>query len=116
MKHATISILLLTAIFCPGPANAQSSRPRFLGHDLEAPPARATAIPDPDAFASWRPQEPSLLHPATGELQIEASDLFVAGRGLDFELTRKYRSGRTGRGPVGIGWDHSYNIFVTRAG
>ena len=48
-------------------------------------------------------------------------DLRIPGRGIDFELKRRYRSktgftDRTGEtGPIGNNWDHSYNIFLTRA-
>ena len=48
----------------------------------------------------------------SGEFYLEATDLAIAGRGFDFEWTRKYRS-REGRlTPMGQGWDFSYNRSV----
>ena len=52
----------------------------------------------------------------TGEFQLQAVDLVAPGRGLDFVWTRTYRS-RTGRTtPMGVNWDHSYNLFVEQVG
>ncbi len=56
--------------------------------------------------------------PATGELQLEETDLFIPGRGLDFVWTRTYRS-RTGiNSSMGQNWSHSYDIrtFVNNGG
>ena len=78
------------------------------------------------------------IYLANGDFQRVQTDLFIPGRGLDFELKRFYRSksglfstftpgpssnhdgvlGNTPRVkvPVGINWDHSYNIRVSLEG
>lgn len=48
----------------------------------------------------------------SGQLLMEATDLEVPGRGLHFRLNRTYLH-RTGyRGPLGYGWDHSWNLWL----
>ena len=52
------------------------------------------------------------ISPSSGESQVEATDLFIASRGLDFAWTRTYRS-RTGSPTVmGHNWDFSYNVSL----
>jgi RHS repeat-associated protein len=44
-------------------------------------------------------------------VSYRAVDLFIRGRGLDFEFARRYDSHNSDvTGPLGYGWDHSYNI------
>lgn len=45
----------------------------------------------------------------SGELIVEETDLAVPGRGFDFTLRRRYRSGITYRGPLGHNWDLNVN-------
>lgn len=50
---------------------------------------------------------------ATGEFQWQEMDLAIPGVGLDFAWVRTYRS-RTGTTtPMGVYWDHSYNVRIT---
>lgn len=50
--------------------------------------------------------------PSSGEVQVEATDLAIPGRGLDFAWTRTYCS-RTGTNTAqGHGWDFSYNVSL----
>lgn len=49
------------------------------------------------------------VSPGTGELVESRTDLRVPGVGMDFELIRTYRSRWDYEGPLGGGWDHSYN-------
>jgi YD repeat-containing protein len=52
----------------------------------------------------------------SGELQVEATDMVIPGRGLDFAWVRTYRS-RTGTNTaMGNGWDFSYNLFIQKLG
>ncbi len=52
----------------------------------------------------------------SGEETLEAEDLRIRGRGMDFVWTRTYRS-KTGRYTVvGHNWDHSYNVGLYRTG
>ncbi len=50
---------------------------------------------------------------ASGELVIEEKDLSFPGYGVPFELVRTYRSRINYNGPLGTGWDHSYNQRLT---
>jgi RHS repeat-associated protein len=45
----------------------------------------------------------------SGELVVEEVDLEVAGRGIDFAVTRRYRSGITYTGPFGRNWEADIN-------
>ncbi len=49
----------------------------------------------------------TLLH--SGELTLQQTDLFLKGRGFDLAFTRVYRSQTIGAGPLGPGWDFSYD-------
>ena len=52
---------------------------------------------------------------SNGEKRIDRVDLRIAGRGqIHFELRRRYRSQLAYDGPLGYGWDFSYNetLFV----
>ena len=68
-------------------------------------PARGLRITKP-GMDRWQPQRYS------GEVIVSAEDLWIAGQGLDFRWVRTYRSrgGRTT--PMGVNWDHSYNLFI----
>ena len=56
------------------------------------------------------------VSPGTGELRCAATDLAVAGRGLDFAWTRTYRS-RTGPTTAqGAGWDLPYDVSIAQQG
>ena len=50
----------------------------------------------------------TLLH--SGEMTLDATDVAIAGRGLNFAFRRTYRNQTVGSGPLGPGWDHSYRI------
>jgi len=50
---------------------------------------------------------------ATGNYNFTATDLRVPGRGLDVELARSYNSQDATPGPLGHGWSHSFNIYLT---
>ncbi|MFN6554606.1 RHS repeat-associated core domain-containing protein [Mycolicibacterium septicum] len=54
--------------------------------------------------------DPVLL--ASGQLFVRCTDLEVAGLGLNFRLVRTYLSQAVYRGPIGFGWDHSYNLWL----
>ena len=61
--------------------------------------------------AAGNPQDNGLgsvfLH--TGELTQHVVDLAIPGRGFDWRLERRYRSGMAYDGPLGHGWDFNYN-------
>ena len=60
--------------------------------------------------------QPPEVRAFSGEVQVHALDLFIAGRGLDLVWSRTYRS-RTGSNTVmGNRWDVSYNIHCSQNG
>lgn len=48
----------------------------------------------------------------TGELVVDATDLRIPGRGLDFEMRRTYRSQLNLNGTLGWNWDFTYNEML----
>jgi len=75
-----------------------------------APPADPSALKVKEKGNRTKGSSHLRVLPATGELQLQETDLWVPGRGLDFQWTRTYRS-RTGRNTVmGQNWTHSYDI------
>jgi RHS repeat-associated protein len=65
----------------------------------DSPPSRAAFNGDP-------------VNMATGNFNHEQVDLKVPGRGMNFEFSRNYNSLDTRSGPLGIGWRHSFNIYL----
>lgn len=83
------------------------------------PPAGA-AVPGGPVAASGgtvvdaaRAADPVL--PFSGQLLVEATDLEMDGIGLDFALHRTYLHGVRYFGPLGPGWDHSYDLWLREA-
>lgn len=52
------------------------------------------------------------VHLHSGELYLDATDLAIAGRGLDFLWTRYYRSREWRSTSMGVGWTHRYDRRV----
>jgi RHS repeat-associated protein len=52
----------------------------------------------------------------SGEFYDSVVDLRIAGRGLDFAWSRKYRSRIGPNTAMGNGWDFSYNIYIEQCG
>ncbi|MDB6066227.1 MAG: wapA, partial [Pedosphaera sp.] len=52
----------------------------------------------------------------SGEVQVEAVDLVVPGRGLDFVWGRKYRSNVGRNYPTGNGWSFCYDVRCVQNG
>ncbi len=74
------------------------------------PPSRLFGPPGatyPTAFAS----DP--VNTGTGNYAYQHLDLIMPGRGIPFAFQRTYNSQETYAGPLGHGWTHSYNIFLT---
>lgn len=89
---------------------AAAARQRLLEVSTE-PPASPIAMKAKEKGNRTKCGNNLRVMPATGELQVQATDLVVPGRGLDFVWTRTYRS-RTGRNTVmGQGWSHGYDLF-----
>ena len=87
------------------------------GSGLEAPNGASAALTN-DVDRHLRDKVEAVLRNTgdvylfSGEFHLEATDFVIAGRGFDFEWSRKYRS-REGRlTTMGQGWDFSYNRSV----
>ncbi len=48
----------------------------------------------------------------SGQLALDVTDLEVPGRGLHFRFSRAYRHRTAYRGPLGYGWDHTWNLWL----
>jgi RHS repeat-associated protein len=70
------------------------------GGTNDAPPAKWAANSDP-------------VNTATGNYNYASTDLRVPGRGVDVEIARSYNSQDGTLGPLGIGWSHSFNVYLT---
>ena len=58
---------------------------------------------------------PSVADPVdlvTGQFVHSAVDITVSGAGMDFVFERTYRSGAFYFGPLGVNWDHAYNLWL----
>lgn len=55
-----------------------------------------------------RSGDPIVLH--RGEFEHVTTDLSLNGAGIDLAFRRTYRSGADYLGPIGRGWDHSFNL------
>jgi len=53
------------------------------------------------------------INTATGNYFMSHADLVVPGKGLSFNFTRAYNSLDPYSGPIGAGWTHSFNVFLT---
>ena len=51
-----------------------------------------------------------------GEFVQEATDLVIAGAGMDFAFRRFYRNQAVYFGPLGANWDFSYNLHIRQTG
>jgi YD repeat-containing protein len=49
---------------------------------------------------------------ACGQFLQEATDLVLAGAGMDFAFRRVYKNQAVYFGPMGANWDHSYNLRI----
>ncbi|MCI0562214.1 MAG: DUF6531 domain-containing protein [Nitrososphaera sp.] len=70
------------------------------------------------SFGNSGPSNPSgtfaePVNTATGNYFFQRTDMAIPGRGQPTILTRTYNSLDTYSGPLGHGWTHSYNIFLT---
>ena len=67
--------------------------------------------------SSWsRSRETVGVYMHTGEFFLNAVDLQIPGRGLDWSFSRKYRSQIQYDGPLGHGWDFNMNARLIAVG
>lgn len=50
--------------------------------------------------------------PGNGEVIFQKYDMNIPGRGISFGFNRTYRSANDYPGPLGHGWNHSWNVFL----
>ncbi len=56
----------------------------------------------------------TLVNTSTGNLYLSFTDVAYPGVGLPFRFIRSYNAQDSYSGPLGAGWTHSYNIFLTQ--
>jgi len=70
----------------------------------------------PRAAEDYKAGPGGVVIPANGELVLEDNDLRMSSRGgIGFSFSRRYSSFEKGDHGMGIGWRHSYDIFITRS-
>jgi len=74
--------------------------------------------PPPDSKFGKAKQDPQSdvgepINSVNGNMYMIASDLTIPGKGMNFEFIRTYNSLETTSGPLGRGWTHSYNVYLT---
>ena len=77
------------------------------------PPPATTSL---GATGTTTNRQVSVVEPvntATGNYYNSPTDLAVPGKGLNFVFARSYNSQDSYSGPMGAGWTHSYNIYLT---
>ena len=52
----------------------------------------------------------------SGQFVYDAEDIFINGAGIDFRFQRTYKSQGYFNGPLGINWDHNYNLWLREVG
>jgi RHS repeat-associated protein len=53
------------------------------------------------------------VNTAIGNYYMSHTDLIVPGKGFPFRFSRSYNSRDPYSGPLGTGWTHNYNLFLT---
>lgn len=88
----------------------------------EGPPPTPTPTPIPTEefngvrMALTQPGEGEPVNTATGNFYYSRTDVRIPSRGFPFEFTRTYNvMGRieAGSKPLGYGWTHNFNVFIT---
>lgn len=69
-----------------------------------------------DSHGALSGREADSVNTATGNYVYQRTDMRVPGRGLDFEFRRTYNSLDTTSSPMGKGWSHSFNIYLSNEG
>lgn len=50
----------------------------------------------------------------SGQFVYTAEDIFIDGAGMDFIFRRIYKSQGFNNGPLGVNWDHNYNLWLRK--
>ena len=88
-------------IFCTHDFNPSSHQHPYRNADSGQPCAQSCdGVADP-------------VHLHSGEFYLNATDLSIAGRGFPYQFTRTYRSQLEYDGPLGYGWQHNYEQFLS---
>ncbi|MFN8486849.1 MAG: right-handed parallel beta-helix repeat-containing protein [Caldilineaceae bacterium] len=64
--------------------------------------------------ASHQPRAADPVNTANGNYAYSYTDLSITTRGLPLDFTRSYNSLTPQNGPLGWGWTHSWNIYLTQ--
>ena len=95
-----------------GPNPAASMEPPTMSAPVAAPEVQVneTVLAEIEQANSYN------VYLFSGEFFYEKEDLRIPGRGFDFVWKRKYRSREGITTPMGVNWDHSYNIYIEADG
>jgi len=74
--------------------------------------SRGGVEPEPPPCQPGQPEGAEPVNLATGAFTYENQDLFIPGRGLSINFNRYYNNQDDYDGPLGYGWNHSYNIIL----
>ena len=77
------------------------------------PPPASTTLGTPGTTTNRTMSVAEPVNTATGNYYTSPVDLTAPGKGLSFVFTRSYNSQDGYSGPMGTGWTHSYNIYLT---
>ena len=64
-------------------------------------------------YEPWQDYARGMVNVVNGNLILRERDLSLPGKGWALSLDRSYNSLSTVPGPLGTGWTHSYNIYLT---
>ncbi len=80
----------------------------------------AVGLPDINMPGGGMGSEPSqyyvggIVNAMSRNLFLQEADLALPGKGWNIQFARSYNSMSTISGPLGVGWTHSYNIFLAQ--
>jgi len=83
----------------------------FFGSSTSGAPSSSFGLCGSPICPSASTSEP--INTATGNYYTSRSDLVVPSKGLAFNFNRFYNSLDSYIGPLGAGWTHSFNVFLT---
>jgi RHS repeat-associated protein len=108
--HTITAVYSGDAIFASSTASGSSALTQTVQLN-STPPLSFLGPPGTPTNPTGMVAEP--VNTATGNYYTCHRDLRVPGKGFAFDFTRCYNAQDTYSGPMGAGWTHSYNVFLT---
>lgn len=98
-----------------GPSGPDSRKEPGTSSQPRAQPGKRPC-PRPSSQARSQSSAGDPVQLFSGEFTEEMTDLWLPGRGIDFEWTRTYRSSTGRLTAQGHGWDHPYHLRIEEVG